>query len=109
MPALTARLLYGASPILLSMAMASHVAWVTGGGRGIGRACALALAREKCAVAVTARTASQINATSDACAALGVRSFHTVCDGTDAAQVVKAHKEITQTLGAPDILVNNTG
>ncbi len=89
--------------------MAGHVAWVTGGGRGIGRACALALAGEKCAVAVTARTANEVSATADACAKLGVQSFHGVCDVTDAAQVARAHKEIAQTLGAPDILVNNAG
>jgi 2-hydroxycyclohexanecarboxyl-CoA dehydrogenase len=91
------------------MSMAGHVAWVTGGGRGIGRACALALAGEKCAVAVTARTATEVSATADACAKLGVQSFHGVCDVTDAAQVARAHKEIAQTLGAPDILVNNAG
>lgn len=91
------------------MPLSGHVAWVTGGGRGIGRACALALAREKCDIAVTSRTAHQVQETADACAALGVRSFHGVCDGTDASQVVRAHKEIEQTLGAPDILVNNTG
>lgn len=92
-----------------NVALTGHVAWVTGGGRGIGRACALALAREKCAVAVTSRTVGEVAATAEACASLGVRSFHAVCDSTDSAQVARAHKEITQTLGAPDILVNNVG
>jgi 3-hydroxybutyrate dehydrogenase len=91
------------------MTLEGHIAWVTGGGRGIGRACALALARAKCDVAVSARTAAEIQATAEACAALGVRSFHTISDVTDSAEVTRAHKEITQTLGAPDILINNAG
>jgi 3-hydroxybutyrate dehydrogenase len=91
------------------MTLAGHVAWVTGGGRGIGRACALALAKDNCAVAVTARTAGEVDAVARECAALGVRSFNAVCDVTDAMEVARAHKEITQTLGAPDILINNAG
>src|SRR5206468_8533752 len=92
-----------------AMGWAGHVAWVTGGGRGIGRAVALALAAEKCSIGVTSRTATEVATTADACAQLGVQAFHAVCDVTDAPQVARAHKEITQTLGAPDILVNNAG
>ncbi len=96
-------------PLRWPVALDGRIAWVTGGGRGIGRACALAFAREGCAVAVSSRTAAEINATADSCTAVGTRSFATVCDVTDASQVAKAHKEISQTLGAPDILVSNAG
>ena len=91
------------------MTLGGHTAWITGGGRGIGKASALALARVGCAVAVSSRTAPEINAVADACAALGVKSFAAVCDVTDSGQVAKAYREISQTIGAPDILVSNAG
>ena len=91
------------------MTLAAHVAWVTGGGRGIGRASALALAKEGCAVGISARTAPEINAVADECQALGARSYAAACDVTDSSQVAKAHKEISGVLGAPDILVSNAG
>ncbi len=91
------------------MSLPGRIAWVTGGGRGIGRACALALAREGCAVGISARTAPEINAVADECQALGARSYACACDVTDSSQVAKAYKEVSQTLGAPDILVSNAG
>ena len=91
------------------MTLKGHIAWVTGGGRGIGRACALALAKEGCEVGISARTAPEINAVADACQAMGARAFAVVADVTDSSQVAKAHKEISQVLGPPDILVSNAG
>src|SRR5689334_7192359 len=91
------------------MSLKGHLAWVTGGGRGIGKASALALAGAGCGVAVSSRTAPELNEVADACAKLGVRSFAAPCDVTDAGQVSKAYREIAQTLGRPDILVSNAG
>ena len=51
----------------------NRVAWVTGGGRGIGRALALALAREGVSVAVSSRTDKEINAVAEEIRAVGSR------------------------------------
>ena len=57
------------------MKLAGKTAIVTGAGRGIGRACALALAGEGADVAVTARTQSEIDAVAAEVEALGRRAL----------------------------------
>src|SRR5262245_34756339 len=91
------------------MSLKGRVAWVTGGGRGIGRACALALARQGCLVAVSSRTAGEVNAVAEECSKLAGNSFAAVCDVTDASAVAMAYRMVRTTLGAPDILVSNAG
>ena len=59
----------------LDMALAGRVAFVTGGGRGIGRATALALARAGADVAVSARTAAEIGAVAAEVRGLGRRRW----------------------------------
>ena len=86
-----------------------RVALITGAGRGIGRAIALALAREGAAVAVTARTASELNDLVQAITGESGRALAIPADLTDRdipAQIVQRVKE---TFGPVDILVNNAG
>jgi len=85
------------------------VAWVTGGGRGIGRAAAHALARAGCPVAVSARTKSELESTVQACEDAGGRALAAPCDVTKRSTLEKAYGAIAKSLGAPLILVNGAG
>ncbi len=86
-----------------------RVALVTGGGRGIGQAIALALARAGAHVAVAARTLPEIEAVAAQVAALSRRTFFLALDLTDRAQVAAAPAAVARAIGPIDILVNNAG
>ena len=94
--------------------LAGRVAFVTGAGRGMGRAIALRLADEGCLVAVTDIDKDAANAAAAELAA-GSRPasdaahFAAHLDVTDAAGVATAVEEVTSALGPIDILVNNAG
>jgi NAD(P)-dependent dehydrogenase (short-subunit alcohol dehydrogenase family) len=85
------------------------IAVVTGGGRGLGRAFAQALAAAGYAVAVLARSEAELAET----VALVERSGGTAsafrADVTDKAAVDHAFAEVEQSLGPIDLLVNNAG
>jgi NAD(P)-dependent dehydrogenase (short-subunit alcohol dehydrogenase family) len=87
--------------------LAGHVAAVTGGAQGIGRAHAARLAAEGASVAVldvldAPDTVADIEAA-------GAKGLSVIADVTDPAQVSAAAGEIGAALGDPDILVNNAG
>jgi 3-oxoacyl-[acyl-carrier protein] reductase len=82
---------------------------VTGGGRGIGAAIALAFAGEGADVCVTARTQSQIDAVADKIVETGRRGIAISCDVSNAQQVELAVNSANEALGGLDILVNNAG
>ncbi|MCK6553938.1 SDR family oxidoreductase [Candidatus Binatia bacterium] len=88
--------------------LASHVALVTGGGRGIGRATAVALAAAGCDVVVVARTASEVEATAAAVGRHGVRALALTADLADAEQLDRVAEQATA-LGPISILINNAG
>ncbi|BDG02654.1 SDR family NAD(P)-dependent oxidoreductase [Anaeromyxobacter oryzae] len=90
-------------------AVEGRVALVTGGGRGIGRAIALALARAGAHVAVAARSVPEIEAVAAEVARLGRRTLFLPLDVSDRAAVARAPGLVAEELGPVDILVNNAG
>ncbi len=89
--------------------MEGKVALVTGGGRGIGRAIALALVREGCRVAVCARTTAEVEETARQGRALGGRVLALTADVSVEADAERAVAETIRELDGLDILVNNAG
>ena len=86
---------------------AKRVALVTGAGRNIGRAIALALAREGCAVAVNVRAnVAEADAVVQAIAAAGGEGFAAPADVTDRAAVDAMIAAVAERFGRLDVLVN---
>ncbi len=85
------------------------VAIVTGAGRGIGEACALALAEMGAHVVCAARTQEQIEDTDDKVRALGSRALSVPCDVVESGQLRNLVEQAHQEFSRIDILVNNAG
>ena len=82
---------------------------ITGGGRGLGKATALAFAKEGINVAITGRNEDRLKQTVEELTALGVQATYAVFDVVDKAAVHTAIAQVIQDLGGVDILVNNAG
>lgn len=91
------------------MSLAGRRALVTGGGRGIGRAVALRLARAGVAVAVAARTRGEVDAVAEEIRAGGGRSFPLVADVARSEDVEGMFRAARTALGGVDILVSGAG
>ncbi len=90
--------------------LTGKVALVTGGGRGIGRAIALALARAGCDVAVNYRERkNDAESAAREIRAGGRRCIVIAADVSRGAEVMQLVRAVEQQLGAIDILVNNAG
>jgi NAD(P)-dependent dehydrogenase (short-subunit alcohol dehydrogenase family) len=85
------------------------IAVVTGAANGIGRAAALAYAREGADVAVLDREADALAETVELVRAFGVRAFSRVGDMTKQDEVVETFAAIKRDFGPVDILLNNIG
>jgi 3-oxoacyl-[acyl-carrier protein] reductase len=86
-----------------------QVAIVTGAGRGIGRAIALALAGEGAHVALCARTQSELAAVAAEIEQMGEQALVIVADLTNAQAVNRMVEETIRRFGAIHVLVNNAG
>ncbi|MCY4592322.1 MAG: glucose 1-dehydrogenase [Alphaproteobacteria bacterium] len=82
-----------------------QVALVTGAGRGLGQACAVALADAGAEVIAMSRTESELVALADAIRADGGTARTVVCDVSDPAAI----EAVVPSLGRIDVLVNNAG
>lgn len=90
--------------------MQAKIALVTGGSRGIGRAIALKLAEKGCDVAILyAGNEAAALKTVRALEEKQVRAMAIQCNVADGAQAAEAFKQVCETLGTPDILINNAG
>jgi 3-oxoacyl-[acyl-carrier protein] reductase len=93
--------------MMLGKKLENRVAVVTGGGRGIGRATALMLARAGANVVATARTYGEIMKTAQQIEFEGGRGTAIQADVSDWEQVEALSLETKRVFGAPDILVIN--
>ena len=82
---------------------------VTGGGTGIGRGVALALAAEGCGVLVTGRRAEPLEGTVQAAEGLAGSVVAHQCDAADPDQTPLLQTALAEFGGTLDILVNNAG
>jgi NAD(P)-dependent dehydrogenase (short-subunit alcohol dehydrogenase family) len=91
------------------MKLSNKVILVTGGGRGIGRAVALACACEGAQVAICARTAAEIEKTVAELRALKAECDGWGCDVTSEEAVAELIANVKKRFGRIDVLVNSAG
>ena len=87
----------------------NRVALVTGAGRGIGRAIAIAYGREGARVALSARTKSELDEAVGAIREAGGEAVAVEADLSDRAAPTQLVRQVEQALGPVEILVNNAG
>jgi NAD(P)-dependent dehydrogenase (short-subunit alcohol dehydrogenase family) len=91
------------------MKLQNQTAIVTGAGRGIGRAIALAFAREGANVTLAARTSAEIETVAEEIRALGGKALAVATDVASKASVQGMVAQTIDGFGRVDILVNNAG
>lgn len=91
------------------MKLQDKVALITGGGRGIGKAIALAYAREGARIAICSRTANEVEDAAKEIQTLGSKCLALVCDVSEEEPVTSLARQVEGELGRIDVLVNNAG
>lgn len=91
------------------MNLGGRVAIVTGASQGIGRVCALKLAKCGASVALVARNREKLDEVAGEVAAAGARAHVATADMENEEQIKAAFKSAIGELGKLDILVNNAG
>ncbi len=91
------------------MELKGKKAIVTGGGRGLGKAVAIALANEGVDVVVTGRNEENLKVTVNELIAIGVNANYVVFNIDSEAEVKIGIKDAVAKLGGLDILINNAG
>ena len=91
----------------MDLGLTGKVAFITGSGRGTGRAFALAFAREGASVVVVEIDAQRAEGTATEIAQQGGRALAVPCDVSDQAQVEDAVQRTLREFGQIDILIND--
>ncbi|WP_201004217.1 3-ketoacyl-ACP reductase [Paenibacillus glycanilyticus] len=89
--------------------VAGKVALITGAGRGIGRAVAIAFAQEGIHVGLVGRTLENLHKVAEELKPYGVKVALASADVADLASITAAVESIRSELGVIDILINNAG
>jgi NAD(P)-dependent dehydrogenase (short-subunit alcohol dehydrogenase family) len=92
-----------------TVSLTGRAAIITGGGRGIGAATAIALAEAGAAVALAARNEAQVVEVAAQLRRDGLEAFAFGCDVTDPRQVRELVLSAREAMGRVDILINNAG
>src|SRR5207253_6115894 len=89
----------------------NQIVVVTGAGSGVGRAVAIALARESWNLALVGRTEAHLRETIQLATQSGANSKFVACPGdiADEASVAEMARRVQRELGEVDVLVNNAG
>jgi 3-oxoacyl-[acyl-carrier protein] reductase len=95
--------------IVLVQSLTGKVAFITGAGRGIGKATAMALANEGVNLGLLGTTESNLKQVASVVEGLGVKVAYTAVDVSNFEQVQQAIEKITNQLGKADILINSAG
>ncbi|MEM9706117.1 MAG: glucose 1-dehydrogenase [Pseudomonadota bacterium] len=85
------------------------IALITGGGRGIGRACANLLADAGAKIIIAARTKSELDRVVDEIKDRGHEASAIICDASDNDAVRALPEQCAAAFGPPTILINNVG
>lgn len=93
----------------MAQSLVGKVALVTGAGKGIGRATAIALAKEGVNVGLVARTEADLINLAKEIEGIGVNVAYATADVSSIEQVNQAVESLKNTLGPVDILINNAG
>ena len=91
------------------VALKGKTALITGAARGIGRAAAIALAKEGVNIGMIARTEETLQNVAQEIEAEGVKASYAVADVSSNEEVTTAVAKIKEELGETDILINNAG
>jgi len=93
----------------MAQSLQGKVAFITGGARGIGKATAIALAKEGVNLGIIARTEASLQEVAPELEAFGVKVAVAAADVASLAEVEAAVASITNEVGPADILINNAG
>ncbi|WP_147536251.1 3-ketoacyl-ACP reductase [Bacillus marasmi] len=93
----------------MTRSLKGKVAFITGAGKGIGKAVAVALANEGVNIGLIARTQVDLEEVEREVKSLGVKSAYAAVDISSQEEVNQSIIKLTDMLGPADILINNAG